>query len=516
MKISVSNPLSGDHLYDFESTSDKQLSDVFSKARQIQKQIAAMTVSERVSEAVKISKYIIDNYDSIVSDLVAETGKTRFEALSNELFEICDNIDYYRDHAVKILKQKKVHTPMVLMGKTSKIHYEPMGLVLIIAPWNYPLIQCFLPSLLAFLAGNAVVFKPSEVTPLKGLYEKIMDGAGFVKDAIQIVYGGKETGAALIQQKPDKIHFTGSTRAGKQIMAAASEYLIPVDLELGGKDPAIVFEDVDLEKTANGLVWAAFTNAGQSCTSIERCYIHASIFEPLTEKIVALTQKLRLANPNCEDCEADVGSMTARFQLEKVEQQVKDALANGAKILCGGTTVKGSQIYPPTVIVDVKPEMALMTEETFGPVLPLARFTTEEEVITMANDSEYGLSASVWSKDLKRAERIASALKVGNVSINNHMLTEANPALPFGGIKNSGFGRYKGDAGLHTFCNIKSVIIGPNNKILEPHWYPFTKVKYQTFPLLMRAFFARPRKWIQFALIGTKMDNMGNKEKIKL
>jgi acyl-CoA reductase-like NAD-dependent aldehyde dehydrogenase len=516
MKISVSNPLSGDRLYDFEPMSDQQLAEVFSKARQMQKRISAMTISERVSEAVKISKYIIDNYEAIVAQLIAETGKTRFEALSNELFEICDNIDYYRDHAGKILKEKKVHTPMVLMGKTSKIRYEPMGVVLIIAPWNYPLIQCFLPSLLAFLAGNAVVFKPSEVTPLKGLYEKIMDGAGFMKDAIQIVYGGKETGAALIQQKPDKIHFTGSTRAGKQIMAAAAEHLIPVDLELGGKDPAIVFEDVDLEKTANGLVWGAFTNAGQSCTSIERCYIHSLIFETLTEKIVALTKQLRPANPDCEDCEADVGSMTARFQLEVVEEQVNDAVTKGAKILCGGAPLKGSQVYPPTVIVDVNHKMALMTEETFGPVLPLVRFSMEEEVIAMANDSEYGLSASVWCKDLKRAERVAAALNVGNVSINNHMLTEANPALPFGGIKNSGFGRYKGDAGLHTFSNIKSVIIGPNNKVIEPHWYPFTKVKYVTFPKLMKAFFSRPRKWVQFGLVGLKLDNMGNKEKIKL
>ena len=292
MKINVVNPLTKEALYDFEPMAGAELKAVCDKARKTQKLIAAMSVKERISEVVKISTYLIENYESISDRVVSETGKTKFEALSNEIFEICDNIDYYRDHTEKILKEKSVHTPMILMGKKSKIRFEPMGVVLIIAPWNYPLIQCFLPSILAFLAGNAVVFKPSEVTPLKGLYEEILDGAGFMKDAIQIVYGGKETGAALIEQKPEKIHFTGSTRAGKLIMAAAANHLIPVDLELGGKDPAIVFEDVDIEKTANGLVWAAFTNAGQSCTSIERCYIHESIFDAMTEKIVALSKKL--------------------------------------------------------------------------------------------------------------------------------------------------------------------------------------------------------------------------------
>jgi len=516
MKIDVVNPLTREALYSFEQAEEKDIKEVFKRARGVEKKIASLSVQERIKEVVKISDYLIENYDSICKRVVRETGKTHFEALSNELFGICDNIDYYRDQASNILKPQKVHTSLILTGKKSRIEFDPMGTILIIAPWNYPLIQCFVPSILAFLAGNAVVFKPSEITPLKGLYEEILDGADFMQDAIQIVYGGKETGAALIEQKPDKIHFTGSTRAGKQIMAAASKHLIPVDLELGGKDPAIVFEDVDIEKTANGLVWAAFTNAGQSCTSIERCYVHESIFDEMTEAIVSLSKKLRVANQNCEDCEADVGCMTADFQLKKVESQLLDATKKGAKIHCGGSTVEGTQIIPPTVVSEVTDSMELVTDETFGPVLPLIRFSTEEEVISMANDSAYGLSASVWTKDIRRADRVTSALKVGNVSINNHMLTEGNPALPFGGIKDSGFGRYKGDMGLHTFCNIKSIISGPNNKVIEPHWYPFTKPKSETFPELMKAFFTRPRKWIKFALVGLKLDPMGSKEKIKL
>lgn len=516
MKINIANPLTKENLYELEPVAPSELTKIFTRAREIQKEIATMSVSERISEIVKISSFLIEHHKEVADRVVAETGKTAFEALSNEIFEICDNIDYYRDHATQILKPRKVHTPLVLMGKKSRIQYEPMGVVAIIAPWNYPLIQCFLPSMLAFLAGNAVVFKPSEVTPLFGLYEEILEGAGFMKDAIQIVYGGKETGSALIELRPDKIHFTGSTRAGKEIMSAAAKHLIPVDLELGGKDPAIVFEDVDIEKTANGLVWAAFTNAGQSCTSIERCYIHNSIFEEMKDKVISITKRLRLANQHCEDCEADMGCMTAAFQLEKVKAQLKDAVDKGATIHCGGETIEDSSIMTPTVVTGLTDDMTLISEETFGPVLPLIQFNTEEEAVFMANNSEYGLSASVWTKDMKRADRVASALKVGNVAINNHMLTEANPALPFGGIKQSGFGRYKGDFGLHTFSNVKSIISGPNNKVIEPHWYPFTKSKSEAFPKLMRAFFSRPRKWLQFAAIGMKMDSMGNKEKITL
>ena len=346
--------------------------------------------------------------------------------------------------------------------------------------------------------------------------KKSWKSRGFFPDAIQIVYGGKETGASLIEKHPDKIHFTGSTRAGKEIMAAAAQHLIPVDLELGGKDPAIVFEDVDIEKTANGIVWAAFTNAGQSCTSIERCYVQESIFDEFSEMVVKLSKNLRLANHNCEDCEADVGSMTAEFQLKKVEEQLSDARENGAKILCGGERVENTRLMPPTVVSDAPLDSSLLVEETFGPVLPLIPFSTEEQAIGMANQSEYGLSASVWTKDIKKADRMASELKVGNVSINNHMLTEANPALPFGGIKNSGIGRYKGDFGLLTFSNVKSIISGPNNKTIEPHWYPFTAIKLSTFPKLMKAFFSRPRKWIAFLKVGMFIDSLGNKEKIKI
>ena len=518
MTIQISNPATGEFLYEVAETPQSDMPFIFARAREVQKQIAAMPLTARIAEMVKVNDYIIEHQEQIIDRLVRETGKTRFDALSTELFEICDLIDYYRDAAPKILKDQIVHTPIVLMGKTSKIVFEPVGVVLVISPWNYPLYQCFVPSLLAFLAGNAVVYKPSEVTPLKGLYEEIMNGAGFIKDAIQIVYGGKETGASLIEQRPDKIHFTGSVRGGKAVMAAAAKYLIPVDLELGGKDPALVFEDVDIERTANGVVWSAFTNAGQSCTSMERCYVHESIYDAFVEKAVSLTKQLRFSKPDGKFAEAgacDVGCMTAGFQLDIIEAQLEEAVARGAKILVGGKRLEGTLHFPPTVVVDVTHDMKLMTEETFGAVLPIMKFKTEAEAIELANDSPFGLSASVWSKDLVRAERVARALRTGNVSINNHMLTEGNPALPFGGVKDSGFGRYKGDWGLLTFSNPKSLILGPNKNVLETHWYPQTKSKYDLMTKLIQSFFTRPRKWLAFLPVALTLDSIGTKEKLK-
>ncbi|MFO7684434.1 MAG: aldehyde dehydrogenase family protein, partial [Chloroflexota bacterium] len=296
--IQVRNPNNGQLLYEVTAADEGKITAVFQRARSVQSQIAAMTVKQRAQEIVKISDYLIHHREHIIDRLVSETGKTRFEALSNELLEVCGGIDYYRDAAPKILRDRKAPTPLLLMGKKSRIIFEPLGTILIIAPWNYPLVQCFTPALQAFLAGNAVVFKPSEVTPLQGLYEEILAGSGFMPDAIQLVYGGKDVGARLIEHRPDKIHFTGSTRAGKQIMAAAAPHLIPVELELGGKDPAIVFEDVNIETTANGIAWAAFTNAGQACTAVERCYVHQSIYEPFVQEVVRITQKLRLAAPD--------------------------------------------------------------------------------------------------------------------------------------------------------------------------------------------------------------------------
>ena len=516
--LRINNPITGELLYEVTQASAAQVEQVYRDARHIQPQIAALTIQQRVREMVKISDYLLAHQEEMLERLVRETGKTRFDALSTELFEICDLIDTYRDTTPRILADRKVHTPLVLMGKKSKVVFDPLGVVLVIVPWNYPLYQGLVPSLLAFLAGNAVILKPSENSPLQGMLESILEGAKFFPGAIQVVYGGREVGEMLVEAKPDKIHFTGSQRGGREVLQAAARNLVPVDLELGGKDPAIVFEDVNIEKTANGVVWAAFTHAGQSCTSIERCYIHESIYTAFLAEVLRIVQNLRLSSSleqSLQAGECDIGCLTVEFQAKIIEDQLKDAVEKGARVLTGGRREPGSLRFPPTVVVDLTPDMKLWTDETFGPVLPITQFKTEAEVIQQANDTPYGLSASVWSKDLRRAERVARALQVGNVSINNHMLTEGNAALPFGGVKSSGFGRYKGEWGLLTFCNIKAIMLGPNDSAIEPHWYPQSATKYEMLNQLSAALFRRPRSWLKFLSAGMALTGQGNKEKIR-
>ncbi|MCH2021868.1 MAG: aldehyde dehydrogenase family protein [Saprospiraceae bacterium] len=498
-----------------EDLLDSQL--IFNKASIAQKVVEGLSIKQRIDFLLRANDYIMNNQEALIDQICKETGKTRFDALSNEIFSIGDFVDYYRKATTNLLADRKVQTSIVMMGKKSKVFFSPLGVILAITPWNYPLYQMFMPAMTAFLAGNATIIKPSEHTPLKGVFEQLLEKCGFPEDAIQIVYGNGLTGSKLIACRPDKIHFTGSVNTGKKIMAQAAKQLIPVELELGGNDPAIVFDDINLSRTANGLVWGAFTNAGQSCTSIERAYIHENIYDSLLEELLRITNKLRFPS-NAQDCnsntEFDLGYITVSSQLNIINEHLEDALSKGAKIECGGKLIENSQYFEPTILSGVTHDMIIMQEESFGPFLPLMKFSNENQVINLANDSKYGLSASVWSKDLNRATRVARKLKTGNVSINNVMLTEGNHALPFGGINDSGFGRIKGSYGLESFCNVKSVIIDKQSKIIDPHWYPQTKTKYNTMTDLMQTFFMKTKKWIKFAIKGMKMDALGNKEKI--
>ncbi|MCC6697555.1 MAG: aldehyde dehydrogenase family protein [Candidatus Hydrogenedentes bacterium] len=516
-EIVVRDPRTGQVLYSFQEPSDDDIRHTFDEARAAFNTIRAMTVRERLNETLKLKHYFLANKEKIVDRVVQETGKARTDALISEVFTVLDIIDYYDKHAERHLADEKVPTPIILQGKKSKIFYSPLGTVLIISPWNYPLNLAMVPMITAFVAGNSVVFKPSEWTPLKGLVEEIVEGSGFMKEAVHVVYGGKDTGRRLIDRRPAKILFTGSTRAGKQIMEQAAKHLIPVELELGGKDPMVVFEDADLDRTAVGAVWGAMTNCGQTCTSVERVLVQERIY---TQFVDVLKQKIeKLSHPAIDPKQPDagdldVGFMTAPFQIEKVEDQVNEAVARGAKIHTGGSRDAAFSAYPPTLITDVDSSMKICTDETFGPVLTVQPFKTEEEAITMANDSPYGLSASVWSRDIDRATRVARAIDTGNVSINNVLATQGNSALPFGGTKESGFGRYKGPHGLHSFSNIKSIMIDTGGKF-EPHWYPYSREKYVLFSKLLDAVYGGGPFWLlKTLLVGMKLEGVVKKNRL--
>ena len=478
-------------------------------ARQAAEQLKQTNIKDRIHKISLLKKVILNKRESIIDRIQKDTGKSRSDALISEIFGILDHLTYLENNGRRILQDKKVSTPIALMGKRSRIYFEPLGVILIISPWNYPFYQAIVPITAAFLAGNAVIYKPSEHTPLEGLVEEVLAEANFDTNWVQIVYGDGKVGSELIDQHPDKIFFTGSERTGKLIMEQASKLLIPVELELGGKDPMIVFEDANIKRAVAGAVWGGLTNLGQSCTSVERIYVQKSIYDTFREELI--DQVARIKQETDRDGDADVGCMTTSFQMDIIQNQLEDAKNKKARI-SSKKWDQGSKFIPPMIIENVSEEMKLMEEEIFGPLLPLASFSTEEEAILLANNSPYGLSASVWSKDLKRAERVARAIKTGNVSINNVMLTEGNPALPFGGIKNSGFGRYKGEIGLHSFCNIKSVLIDKDSSKIESNWFPYTKKKYVLFSnLTVNLFTSGLGSFIKFLLAGLKLESYSDK-----
>jgi aldehyde dehydrogenase (NAD+) len=484
--------------------------EAFERARAGQASLRRLSVADRARHLDALRRVVLARREEIVGRIHQETRKTLGDALISEIFGVLDNLAWLAREAPRELADKKVSTPLALMGKSSWIFHEPLGTILVISPWNYPFYQALVPIAAALVSGNTVVYKPSEWTPLEGLIESLLGEAGVPADWVRIAYGDGAVGEALIDERPDKIFFTGSTRTGRKVMRQAAERVIPVELELGGKDAMIVFDDVNQRRAAAGAAWGAFTCTGQSCTSVERLYVQESIYESFRAALVDETTRIKVSGEATTD--ADVGAMTTDFQVAIVARQVEDAKARGARFLTGGEWDGQSRLIPPMVVDEMREDMLLAREETFGPLLPLFRFRTEDEVVRMANDSEYGLTASVWSKDLDRARRVARALSAGGVSINNVMLTEGNPALPFGGVKSSGFGRFKGAHGLHAFCNIKSVLVDKDSAKIEANWYPYTPEKYRLFTRMTLGLFEGGwRSFVRFVVSGLKLEGYSKK-----
>lgn len=494
-------------------TSEEQVKETYANARKAFQRLQKVPLKNRLEDIDRLIDYVRDHKEEIADIICKETRKSRTDAMVSEVMGVLDNFEWLIHNAPKILKDKKVSTPITLMGKTSKIYHEALGTVLIIAPWNYPFHIGITSILSAYVAGNTVVFKPSEVTPMTGLMEKIFAVAPMLEQSVFISYGTGITAQRLIDQKPAKIFFTGSARTGKRILAQAADKLIPVDLELGGKDQAIVFDDVNLDRAVAGTIWGALTNAGQSCSSVERIYVQDNIYDAFVSKLTAEVNKLVVNSGDTGN--ADIGGMTVDFQLDIVCKQVEDAKAKGAKVLSGGEMLHENEMFfLPTILTNLDNSMNVVNEETFGPLLPIFKFSSEEEVIQITNNTDFGLSASVWSKDLKRADRVARQLECGAVSINNVMLTEGNPSLPFGGCKDSGFGRQKGEEGLLGYTRSKSILVDKDSSIIEPNWYPYTQKKYHLFVDLINVLFTKsPIKLLKLALVGMKLESESKKQR---
>lgn len=478
------------------------------KARNAQPAIAGMTIAERLAVIARLREVILERQEEIVQRIQDETRKARTDILTSEIFGIMEHLHFLEKTAVRALKDEGVSTPLAMMGKKSQIWFEPLGTVLVISPWNYPFYQAIVPITACFVAGNATVYKPSEITPLIGLVESVLQQAGFDPDWAPVAYGDGAVAQQLIAARPDKVFFTGSVATGKKIMAQASEQLIPVELELGGKDPMIVFKEANLQRAVKGAAWGAFTNSGQSCTSVERLYVEESIYPAFRDQLLIEVRSMKVAVD--KDGDSDMGAMISKKQVRIVADLVKDAVAQGATMLTGQEWDFYSPFIPPIILENTTHSMRINREEIFGPVLPLMTFKTEEEAIRLANDSAFGLSASVWGEKTQ-VERVARKIVTGNVSINNVMVSEGNHALPFGGVKDSGIGRYKGVMGLRAFCNVKSVLIDGNSKKIEANWYPYTKTKYRFFTGLTQSLFRG--KLIGFALNGLGLESHAQKAK---
>jgi succinate-semialdehyde dehydrogenase/glutarate-semialdehyde dehydrogenase len=484
------NPATLEKLAEIPIASAEEVNRAVDRARQAFPTWAALRFTQRARYILDARQYILDHLDEIVELICKETGKPKIEALSADVMPALDLMSYYAKHTEKLLKRERIGLGKYnLMGRSSYLVFKPLGVIGIISPWNFPLTIPLGEVVMALMAGNTVVLKPSEYTPLVGLkMGEIFQAVGLPDSALTVVSGDGSTGSALAEAPVNKILFTGSVATGRKVMMAAAKNLTPVVLELGGKDPMIVCRDADLEVATSAAVWGAFTNAGQLCASVERCYVDETIAEEFTAKVVDKVKQLRQGTP--ERLDTDIGPMANENQLRVVEQQVGEAMARGAQALCGGERnrdLKGLY-FKPTVLTNVDHSFSIMREETFGPVLPIMTFKTEEEAVKLANDTSFGLTASVWTTDIERGQRLASQIEAGTVMINECAYTHALPQTPWGGVKQSGVGRTHSKLGLKELVAVEHIHINRLASIKDFWWYGYSEPLYLVLVEFCRKF----------------------------
>ncbi|MEJ7894294.1 MAG: succinic semialdehyde dehydrogenase [Solirubrobacteraceae bacterium] len=458
--IPVENPATGKIVRTVPVTPPEAVEAIVAKARAAQPAWDEMGFEGRGRILRRAQKWVLDNADRVIDTIVSETGKTYEDAQLAELGYAAHAFGFWAKKGPDYLADEKIHSanPFVL-GRKLVVRYRPVGVVGIIGPWNYPLTNSFGDAIPALAAGNSVVLKPSEVTPLTSLLmAEGMRECGLPEGVFTTIPGYGETGAALIDFV-DMVMFTGSTRTGKKVAMRAAERLIPVSLELGGKDPMIVLDDADVERAANAAVHYSMQNAGQTCISTERVYVQAPVYDEFVAKVTEKVRDLR-QGPSAGPGTVDLGAITFPPQYDVIESHVQDARDKGATIATGGKGRReNGMFYEPTVITGVDHTMTCMLQETFGPTLPIMKVADDAEAINLANDSLYGLAASVWGSDVARAERVARQIEAGVVTVNDAQINYLATELPMGGWKTSGLGYRHGPGGIQKFCRQQSLLI---------------------------------------------------------
>jgi len=487
-RLAVCDPARGTVIDELPIDDQPAVAAAVQRARAVQPAWAALSVRARARLMKRARREMVRVRGEIFDYLERETGKARFDVVG-ELMGTCLDIGHLASQAPVWLAPMEVST-RPLFGKRGRVVFKPHGIVGIISPWNAPLNLALGDAVPALLAGNAVVIKPSELTPLA--VRRAVEAMNRVLPAgvLQLLIGAGETGAALVDEV-DMVCVTGSPETGRRVMERASRRLTPVLLELGGKDPMIVLRDADLDRAAKGAAWGGCLMTGQVCMSVERVYVEEPVAEAFTQKLVERVRALRVGT-NGADAEIDLGPFTSPRQVDIVERHVADACAKGARVLIGGQRVvtPTGVFYEPTVLAGVDHSMLVMREETFGPVIPVMAVRDAEEALRLANDCTYGLNASVWTGDTQRGIAFAEHIESGSVCINECLLSAGVQGLPFGGVKQSGVGsRHGGAEGLRQFCVRQALLIEPRQRRTEPAWFPYSAKRARQVDRLMGLLF---------------------------
>ena len=474
-KLASVNPATGEILGKLDCAGESEILAAVERARAAQPGWAALGLGTRLAILRKFQDQLHARKSGIAAAITREAGKPLTEALVTEVLVVLDAARFLIENAFGLLRDEPVaHGNLATKLKRGRLVREPHGVIGIVSPWNYPFSIPATETLAALVAGNAVVLKPSELTPLIAMeLASLLHGAGVPAGVFQVVVGDGQAGAALLRSAIDKLVFTGSVATGKRIAAVAAERLLPVVLELGGKDPMLVLDDADVEVASSAAVWGALVNAGQACLSVERCYVHRSLYESFLSACAAKVGGLRAGNGM--DPQTDIGPMVSERQVRIVEAHIADARSRGARLLTGGTRLGhlGTNFYAPTVLADVTHQMSIMREETFGPVLPVMPFDDDDQAIWLANDSEYGLAASVWTRNPNRGEDLARRIHAGTVMVNDVISCFGISEAPHGGVKASGLGRTHGRFGLEEMVRVKYLDTDLMPGMKKVWWYRY-------------------------------------------
>jgi succinate-semialdehyde dehydrogenase/glutarate-semialdehyde dehydrogenase len=462
-RIPVKNPVTGEVFDSIPAMSAEDVNAAVDRARRAQPAWAALSVEARGALLRRWGEAVWDNQKEMIRIIRRESGKNELGAWQ-EIAVLDAVCAYYAQNASGMLRPQR-RTAFVPIKHSVRVYYKPWGVAGFITPWNYPLLLTFIDLIPALIAGNTVILKPSEVTPFTALYAvELMMKVGMPRDVIQVVTGAGRTGAAVVDLV-DYISFTGSTAVGKKIAVQAAERLIPCSLELGGKDPFIVLKDADLNLAASEALVGALENSGQACVSTERIYVVEAVYDRFIQRLRHYANQLVIGAG--DGLGVHMGSMTNERELIRTEAHIADAVAKGAKVIHGGKRRPdlGPLFFEPTILIDVDHTMDVMTEETFGPLLPVMKVKDAEEAIRLANDSQYGLSGSIFTRNLRRGEQLATRIDCGDICVNTTHWNFGAPSAPMGGVKNSGLGRRGGPEGLMRFVKSQTVLV--DNQMLS-------------------------------------------------